>query len=130
MSPSRRIKNKEEEISLPEWIVAGFGLALVCIAFFFLIYKAFFIEQGDPVLDFAVERVVNQDGGALVLAKVSNTGRQTVTALQITGIAANEEHEFEVDFLPARSSRRFGMFFSFVPLKNDVKFRAGGYQEP
>lgn len=130
MSRSSERENEENPIPVPEWIVAGLGLTLVCLALFFLLYKAFFLDDGDPELKFKVESIVPQDGGALILAEVSNTGGTTVSALQIIGFAGDEEHEVEIDFLPARSSRKFGMFFSKVPESDDVKFSPGGYQEP
>jgi uncharacterized protein (TIGR02588 family) len=77
-----------------------------------------------------VERIVSQDGGALVLAEVANAGGETVSGLQIRGRAAGEEKEVVIDFLPARSTRKFGMFFRTIPEKDKVEFVAGGYQDP
>ncbi len=120
----------EETIPAAEWTVAGIGLALLCVCLGFLLYKAFYIDGGVPKISFQVERIVPQDGGALVLAKVSNSGGQTVSGLRIVGRAGDEEHEVEIDYLPARSSRKFGMFFDHSPAEGSVGFVPGGYQEP
>ncbi|MFC7335976.1 hypothetical protein ACFQY0_02200 [Haloferula chungangensis] len=120
----------EETIPAAEWTVAAIGLVLLCLCVAFLVYKAFFVDDGVPEIAFEVERIVPQDEGALVLANVSNSGGQTVTELQIVGSSQLERHEVKVDFLPARSTRSFGMFFSHVPDKASLNFVPGGYQEP
>ena len=123
-------KRGEDPIPLAEWFVAGIGLVLLCASMAFLLYKAFKVEDSVPSISFRVERIVPQDGGALVLAEVANTGGQTVTGLQIVGRAGEEENQAVIDFLPARSSQKFGMFFSTIPDKHTVRFVPGGYQEP
>lgn len=130
MSKSEETERKSDAIPTPEWVVAGIGLALVCVALGFLLYKAFFLDNGVPSLSFSVDRIVDQDGGSLVLAKVFNRGGKTVTDLHILGTAGADSHEVEIDFLPARSSRTFGMFFPSVPKEAEIRFSPGGYQEP
>ena len=130
MSRSKKTDKKDDEIPTPEWVVAGIGLALVCVAIAFLLYKGFSLDDGVPDLSFTVEEVATRDGRSLVLAKVHNSGGKTVTNLHILGTAGNDSHEVEIDFLPARSSRDFGMFFPSAVGKTDVVFTPGGYQEP
>ena len=130
MSRSKTTDEKDDSIPTPEWVVAGIGLLLVCLALGFLTYKAFSIDDGEPELSFTVESIVAQDGGSLVLARVNNTGGKTLTGLQILGNAGNDTHVVEIDFLPARSSRTFGMFFQSVLEETAIKFTPGGYQEP
>lgn len=121
---------QQDEIPTAEWIVAGIGLALVCACLGFLLYKALFVENGTPAVEFRIKQITAQNGGALVLAEAINKGGETVTELQIMGQSGDERAEATIDFLPARSSRGFGMFFSEAPTSADVEFKAGGYQEP
>lgn len=123
-------QQEQEDIPPAEWVVASLGLILVCVCLGVLLFKAFKVDNTAPEISFNVEQIVAQNGGALVLAKVSNTGGKTVTGLEIKGSAGDEERDAEIDFLPARSSRKFGMFFSSVPSKESVHFSAGGYQQP
>lgn len=123
-------KTSEDTIPPAEWAVAGVGLVLLCSCMAFLLYKAFMVEDSIPKITFRVESVIPQDGGALVLAEVANAGGETVTSLQILGRADKEEHQAVIDFLPARSSRKFGMFFNTIPDRDTLKFVPGGYQEP
>lgn len=123
-------KSAQDSIPFGEWLMAGIGLVLLCGCLGFLLYKALMIDDEIPIISVHVEQIIPQNGGALVLAEVSNKGGETVTRLQILASTGDEEHEAEIDFLPARSSRKFGVFFSSTPPKNDVKFVAGGYQEP
>lgn len=120
----------QDNIPTAEWAVAGIGLVLVCLCLGFLLCKAFFVDDGVPKISCVVEQIVPQDGGALVLAKVSNSGGETVTRLQIGAKSGEEEQSVEIDFLPARSSRKFGMFFSHIPKDGSVQFTPGSYQEP
>ncbi len=130
MSRLSSTEPEEDFIPAAEWVVAGVGLILVCVSLGFLVYKAFLVEDGPPEIAFKVEQIVPQDGGALVLATVFNKGGKTVTRLQILGRAGQEEHEVEIDFLPARSSRGFGIFFTEPPEPERVRFEPGGYQKP
>lgn len=130
MNQSEAGASKNEEIPTAEWVVAGIGILLVCLALGFLTYKALFLDDGAPQLTFQVKKIVVQDGGSLVLASVSNTGGSTITDLQILASANGESHELEIDFLPARSSRNFGMFFRSSPESTGIEFAPGGYQEP
>ncbi len=130
MASSKSEKSQQEKIPLPEWIVAGIGVALVLLALSFLTYKALFLGTGDPEIHFKITDIASQQSGGLVLAEVSNSGGKTITAFQIIGTSGSEEHTVVIDFLPARSSRKFGMFFSSLPTKDEVTFTPGGYQEP
>lgn len=124
------VKTGQEHIPRAEWVVAGIGLVLLCSCMAFLLYKAFLVEDTVPRISFRVESIIPQDGGALVLAEVANAGGETVTGLHIVGRAGKEEHEAVIDFLPARSARKFGMFFSAIPDETSLQFVPGGYQKP
>ena len=103
---------------------------MVCACLGFLFYKAYFVEDGSPVLEFHVERILAQDKGVLVLAEATNKGGQSVTDLQIIGSSGGENSEVMIDFLPARSSRSFGMFFSKRSPTGGVDLKAVGFQDP
>lgn len=121
---------KHDHIPLIEWLVAGIGLILIGATLSFLLYKAFFVEKGDARIEFQIEKIVALENGAVVLAKAHNKGGKTVSNFQILTHADGQERETTLDYLPAKSSRAFGIFFSHVPQKNEIRFEAGGYQEP
>ncbi len=131
MTIDPKITQQEEEIiPAAEWAVAGVGLALVCACLGFLFYKAYFVEDGSPTIEFRVERILAQDKGVLVLVEATNQGGQSVSNLQIVGRSESESSEVMIDFLPARSSRSFGIFFSNRPTAEGLDLKAVGYQEP
>ncbi|MEP2775347.1 MAG: hypothetical protein ABJQ29_01290 [Luteolibacter sp.] len=130
MKKSSSKPTEKDHIPTAEWVVAGIGLVLLCLSLGFLLYKAVVVDDGAPSITLKVEQVVPQDSGGLVLAEVTNTGGVTFTRLQIMGTSGNEKREVEIDYLPARSSRKFGVFFSKVPEKSEVRLSAGGYQNP
>ncbi|WP_411825446.1 hypothetical protein [Luteolibacter sp. AS25] len=131
MSKNSTSDSSHTEIIPPaEWIAAGIGLTLLCVCIGFLFFKAFMLDGGVPKISFAVKQIVAQDGGSLVLGKVSNEGGETVTALHIRATSGSEQQQVEIDYLPARSSREFGVFFTHIPEEGSVSFTASGYQEP
>ena len=123
-------KTKEDKIPPAEWAVAAIGLALVCLCLGFLIYKAFRLDNGAPGFSFEVESVIPQDGGALVLAKVTNTGGETAKAITIVGESGGEEQEVQIESIPARSSRDFGLFFPKMPDRGSLRFTPRSYEAP
>lgn len=123
-------ESEKETIPPAEWVVAGIGLILLCLSMGSLIHKALDVEESEPRIAFSIESIVQQGDGVLVVARASNHGGETVSDFHVTGSAGSEEHELVIDYLPARSSREFGVFFATRVQKEDVKFTPGAYQMP
>jgi uncharacterized protein (TIGR02588 family) len=119
-----------------EWLLGGVGLLLVAAAAAFLAWSG--TTQGDrpPEIHVEVERVIHQGEGWLVMVRAYNDGGEAAAELLIRGRLAGgngsgvEESELRLDYLPSRSDRRGGLFFTRDPGSGQLTVRAIGYAEP
>ncbi|EWY38513.1 hypothetical protein N825_13350 [Skermanella stibiiresistens SB22] len=124
-----------------EWLLGGVGLLLVAAAVAFLAWSG--TTQGDrpPEIHVEVERVIRQRDGWLVMVRAYNAGGEAAAELLIRGRLAGgngsggdgsgaEESELRLDYLPSRSDRRGGLFFTRDPGSGQLTVRAIGYAEP
>jgi uncharacterized protein (TIGR02588 family) len=72
--------------------------------------------------------------GYLAQFRAINHGEQSANDVHIMGVhgegSSVEESQAVVDFLPADSERRGGLFFKHEPSPASLSLRASGYQEP
>jgi uncharacterized protein (TIGR02588 family) len=66
---------------------------------------------------------------------VQNHAEATAAAVQIEGTLASATSRAEtsratIDYVPGRSTRRAGLFFSADPSSGQLSVRATGYEEP
>jgi len=112
------------------------GLALVVGMLVFLGREALAGDESPPSLDVRVESVSPSGDGYLVRFKASNTGGSTAAQVRVVGVlgppdaAPVETSEVVLDYVPATSERRGGLFFSHDPRAQPLRLRAQGYQEP
>jgi uncharacterized protein (TIGR02588 family) len=130
-----RNKAGRTEIPALEWLLGGMGALMVAGAIGFLAWSG--SVQGDthPDIRVEVERVIEQRNGWLVLVRAFNEGGSAAAEVTVGGQLAApdgtvETAELRLDYLPSRSDRQGGLFFTRDPRGHDLKVRALGYAEP
>lgn len=119
---------------LSEWIVAGIGLALLVASVAYLLYDGNGRSQPPaPVLRMlAVEPL---QGRFVVRVQALNESRTTAASLRVEGTLRRgaelvERSELEFDYLPGRSTREGGMFFTADPRGLQLELAARSYRAP
>ena len=130
-------ESRPRGMPLLEWIVGALGAALVLGTVGFLVYQAV-LGQGTspPDVRLVAEEVVELRNGYLVRFRVLNEGRSTAAQLSLEGELtgdggeAVETSETTLDYLPGRSEREGGLFFTRDPRAFDLRLRPKGYVKP
>lgn len=119
---------------LSEWIVAGIGLALLVASVGYLLYDS----NGEAQPPAPVLRMLSiepSQGRFLVRVQARNESRTTAAALRVEGTLRRggelvERSELEFDYLPGRSSREGGLFFSADPRGLQLDLAARSFRAP
>ena len=115
---------------LLEWIASAIGLVLIlCVVA--VIARDAFNGSADmaPEVTVAATRVRPSGTGFLVEFEARNLSPVTAAQLVIEGkLPGGETSTATIDYVPGRSARRGGLFFSQDP--RGVELRALGYQDP
>ncbi|MCC2676903.1 MAG: hypothetical protein K0R58_3850 [Ramlibacter sp.] len=117
-----------------EWIVAAIGLLLLLASLGYLLHDG----NGDPRPPAPVIRILAiepQQGRFLVRVQAVNESRATAAALRIEGTVRRgaevmERSELEFDYLPGRSIREGGLFFTADPRTLQLEVAARSYRAP
>lgn len=117
------------------WLAAAAGVLLFIGCLIVLGYEAFATDDGPPALVASADSTVAVRGGWLVHVTVRNTGGATASNVVISGVLMDgertvEDSEFQLDFVPERSSREGGLFFTRDPGGVRMVVRALGYAVP
>jgi uncharacterized protein (TIGR02588 family) len=128
-------QQEKDAIPIWEWIVAGVGLVLVAGVIGFLIYEAFSRDRVPPDVKLSVDSVVQTRNGYLVKITVINEGGITAEGVDIEGELRRDTEPVErsrttIDYLPPRSEKKAGLFFTRDPRQLDLQVRSLGYEEP
>lgn len=138
LTEARSTSQKQQEkdaIPIWEWIVAGVGLVLVAGVIGFLIYEAFTGKRLPPDVKLSVDSVVEIRNGFLVRITAVNEGGMTAEGVIVeaelrSGTEPVERSRTTIDYLPPRSEKRAGLFFTRDPRQLDLQVRSLGYEEP
>lgn len=125
----------EEAPPLWEWVTAALGLALLLASLGYLLHDAWTAQDRPPAPAIRVLGVEPQQGRFLVRLRVLNESPATAAALRIEGELKRgdevvERSEMEFPFLPGRSSRDGGLYFSQDPRTLRLELSARSYQRP
>lgn len=121
----------------PLWerIVAGLGLVMVVALLGYLLHHAIAGDHSPP--NILVEVVEVRDNGEdfLVIFDVRNAGGTTASSVVITGELTRfglvtESATATIDFIPAESIRRGGLFFRHDPRETTLRITPSGYVVP
>jgi uncharacterized protein (TIGR02588 family) len=118
-----------------EWAVALVGLVLVAGIIGFLLYQASLNDNSAPDITLTVSGITEGAGGYLVEFNVQNHGGRTVARLVVVGELRRSDEvvevsQVEIDYVPAKSERSGGFFFSENPADYELALRPLGFQEP
>lgn len=118
-----------------EWVVGIIGLALIVSAVGFMLYRAIKGNSSPPEIAINVDSVVPASDGFLVTFRAVNRGDLTAAGLTVEGELRNGIESVEVsaatlNYVPSRSARRGGLFFTNDPRKFELRIRAKGYERP
>jgi uncharacterized protein (TIGR02588 family) len=138
LAQARSTSQKQQEkdaIPIWEWIVAGVGLVLVAGVVGFLIYEAFTGKRLPPDVKLSVDSVVEIRNGFLVRITAVNEGGMTAEGVIVeaelrSGTEPVERSRTTIDYLPPRSEKKAGLFFTRDPRQLDLQVRSLGYEEP
>ena len=138
LAQARSTSQKQQEkdaIPIWEWIVAGVGLVLVASVIGFLIYEAFTGKRLPPDVKLSVDSVSEIRNGFLVRITAVNEGGTTAEGVIVeaelkSGTEPVERSRTTIDYLPPRSEKRAGLFFTRDPRQLDLQVRSLGYEEP
>jgi uncharacterized protein (TIGR02588 family) len=132
-----RAKDRQPRHAVPllEWIVGTFGAVLVVGAIAFLLYHALTREQTPPDVRVVAQHVLDLGNGYLVQFRAFNEGRSAASQVTIEAELTGPDGEAEIgevviDYLPARSGREGGLWFSRDPRAGQLTLRAKGYATP
>jgi uncharacterized protein (TIGR02588 family) len=118
-----------------EWIGGGIGALLVGGTIAFLVYHALARDSAPPDVRVAEHRVFVLRDRYLVQFRAFNHGGSAAAELTIEGKligsdGRTETSEVVLDYVPARSGREGGLWFSGDPRAGQLTLRATGYAEP
>jgi uncharacterized protein (TIGR02588 family) len=118
-----------------EWAVAALGLLLLLASVGYLVLDAWRAEGGAPAPAVRVTAIERQAGRFLVRFSVRNESSEAAANLRVSGElrdGANvvETSETEFQFVPGRSQREGGLFFSRDPGTFQLDLAARSYQKP
>jgi uncharacterized protein (TIGR02588 family) len=128
-------QKQENAIPIWEWIVATIGLVLVAGVIGFLLYEAFSGNRLPPDVKFSVDSVVQTRNGYLAKITAVNEGGITAEGVDIEGELKRgtetiERSQTTIDYLPPRSNKKAGLFFTRDPRQFELHVRPLGYEEP
>ena len=118
-----------------EWICAAIGFALVAATIVFVAWKGLAGNGSPPQLSFQVKTIVEVPNGYLVEVRALNTGEETAADVKVEGELRGpgghvETSETSFKYLPPRSARSGGLYFTHDPRKLEMTIRAKGYEAP
>lgn len=126
---------RDERPSVWEWVTAAAGTLLVLGTVGLMLVEALRGESTPPDVVVSVDRVQAVTGGFRVEFRAENRGGETAAGVKVEGEVRGgggetETSEMTLDFLPAKATRRGGLFFRDDPRGSRLTLRASGYSEP
>lgn len=131
----RKEKKQKSKTPLLEWIFALIGFVLVSLTIGSLLYEIITEEKTPPEIKVSVGEIRNINEKYLVEFTLENEGTATAADVTIEGELKAGERVIEtsdvtVDYIPSKSRKKGGLFFSENPQTHDLKIRAKGYNKP
>jgi uncharacterized protein (TIGR02588 family) len=129
------LNRKAPNTSAAEWIVAAASAALVLGVLGFLIYDGVRRPSTPPDITIQVDSIQPAGPGYLVLVQTRNRGRNTAADVVVEGALETDTGRVEtsqtiIDYVPAGSVQRAGLYFQRDPRTLKLRLRAHGYREP
>jgi uncharacterized protein (TIGR02588 family) len=132
-----RSKQREEEPLKRrlEAIAAALGALMALGTIGVILWDAITGDGDPPVVVIKAREVYEHEDGYVLEIDVLNRGDETGSQVTVEGSLSRdgevvEESETTFDYVPSRSRRRGGLFFSADPRTHDLMLRAQGYVNP
>lgn len=118
-----------------EWIFAAIGFALVAATMGFIAWQGYTGDGSPPQVSFHIKAIVEVPSGWLVEVRAVNTGEKTAADVKVEGelrgpSGSVETSETSFKYLPPRSARGGGLYFTHDPRGLEIAIRAKGYEAP
>ena len=128
-------KKTDHKTPLWEWLIAAIGAVLILFVLGALVWEAVFESKSPPRIELRVKQTAPQGSGELVLIEAHNHGQQVASALKVRGVLRSgdtviESREVTIDYLPHRSSKIVGLFFSQPTAGHDLRLEPIGFVQP
>lgn len=128
-------ERKKERPSRAEWVVGAICSAVVLVAVGYLFFRALSGPSLPPIITVHAERIFPAGQGYLVEIRVVNEGSETAATVMVEGslirdTVAVEKSTATIDFVPAGTERRGGLFFTRDPARYRLEFRPTGFDRP
>ena len=122
-------------IPIWEWIVGGIGFLMVAAVIGFLAHQALEGDPTAPDIRLSVTAVRATTDGYLVNVAVTNHGSSTAQGVILEGVLRSgaepvEQSQTTIEYLPPRSEKQAGLFFTRDPRQFKFEVRPLGYEEP
>jgi uncharacterized protein (TIGR02588 family) len=126
---------KEPDLPGWSWIVSLIGLLLIVGSIGYMFYKVAKNEASPPDIVIQQERILQRTGSFLVEIRVANRGGSAAARLMLEGSLLEngktvESSTITIEYVPAESSRKAGLFFTHDPRLFQFSVRPLGYDEP
>lgn len=119
-----------------EPLAGAIGLVLTLAVLGLLVRHAATDDDQPPAVTVAATRVVALPAGGYVVEFAARNRSRTATAAQLrvegrlAAAGATEISEATLDYVPARSVKRGGLYFATDPRRGKLELRPVGYSEP
>jgi uncharacterized protein (TIGR02588 family) len=133
----KRTKKPDAEVAgrpWLEWFASSFGLVLFVSLVGILLWNVATETAGPPVIEVKAHILEEYGSGFLVEVEAHNLANKSVAEVEIIGELSRDGQKVEakrviIDYLPANSYRRAGLFFMNDPRMLTLVVRAGGYRD-
>jgi len=114
--------------------MGGIGFFIIAGVLGFLLYTGINEDHPLPDVKLSVDSVLRIRNGYLVRVTATNEGGMTAGGVIVEGELRQgaepvERSKTVIEFLPARSKKRAGLFFTKDPNQFELKLRPLGYEE-
>ncbi|HEU4828886.1 MAG TPA: hypothetical protein VFT04_06805 [Gemmatimonadales bacterium] len=134
MSPEQAGAARNERIPLVEKVIGALSAIVVLGLMAFLAARALGNDGAPPDIVVEMRGVTQSGAGWLVEVEVTNLGSTAASNLEVEGempaAGGTERRSVLLDYVPAQSSRRAGLFFTGDPRTRPITLRAVGYRSP
>jgi uncharacterized protein (TIGR02588 family) len=118
-----------------EAIAAAIGAVIALATLGVIVWDGVAKQGGHARIRVEAGDVEPYPGGYIVAVTARNEGDETAAAVTVLGEIRSgddvlETSEITFDYVPSRSGRRGGMFFSRDPAAFELELRAVGYSDP
>lgn len=118
-----------------EWLLGIVGLALLAASVGYLTYQGLANPSEPGALVVNVLDIQTVGDGHVVKFSVRNEGGENLSHLHLIARLSDGEREVEaaqafIDYLPARSEQRGGVYLRNDPRRHTLRIDPAGYMEP